>query len=232
MITVAYTAIYADWPGPATGVTQQALRYAEEFEVETLRQYLVGMLGLIAVVEGRWEEADSILTAVMTSAVSVTRMLCLTALALLQVRRGDDAAAATLDQAWPPAEAAGEPQRIVPLAAIEAEHAWLCGRLEPSTRHLQDGYAMAVRVDGNRGRLARWLDEAGALTRPPPTVPEPHRAELEGRWRDAADDWERRGMPYEQAMALAHTDPAGRHQAMEIAERLGARPLLQRLRST
>jgi hypothetical protein len=230
MITVAYTAIYADWPGPATTVTHEALRYAEQFEVETLRQYLAGMLGLIAVLEGRWQEADSILTAVMTSAVSVTRMLCLTALALLRVRRGDDTAAATLDQAWPPAEAAGEPQRIVPLAAIEAEHAWLCGRLDPSTRHLLDGYAMAVRVDGSRGRLARWLFEAGALGAPP-TLPEPHRAELEGRWQDAADDWARRGMPYEQALAVARTGPTGRHEALEIAERLGAQPLLKHLRS-
>jgi hypothetical protein len=37
-------------------------------------------------------------------------------------------------------------------------------------------------------------------------------------------------MPYEEALALARTDHAGRGQAIAIAERLGAAPLLRLLR--
>jgi hypothetical protein len=39
-------------------------------------------------------------------------------------------------------------------------------------------------------------------------------------------------MPYEEACALARTDERGRRQAIELAERLGARPLLRRLEAT
>ena len=77
-------------------------------------------------------------------------------------------------------EAAGEPQRIVPLAEVEAERAWLAGRLDPSVRHLRDGYALVERVGRRHGRLARWLQEAGVLAEVPPGVSEPYRAELEG----------------------------------------------------
>ena len=37
-------------------------------------------------------------------------------------------------------------------------------------------------------------------------------------------------MPYEEALALARTDDAGRGQAIAIAERLGAAPLLRLVR--
>jgi hypothetical protein len=60
---------------------------------------------------------------------------------------------------------------------------------------------------------------------------EPYRAEAQGQWAAAAADWERRGMPYEAACALARTDAIGRRRAIEVAERLGAQPLLDRLTS-
>ncbi len=232
MINVAYTVMQNDFPARAGEVAVQALRYAEQHEVETLRQYLVVTLGRIAALEGRWDEAEAVLCDAVESGSSVPLILALSSLALVQVRRGDDEAAATLERAWPLAEAAGEPQRIVPLAEVEAERAWLGGRLDPSVRHLRDAYAMAGRDRANVGRLARWLQEADALATMPVGVLEPHRAELEGRWADAASAWHSRGMPYEEALALARTGRPGRRQAIEIAERLGAAPLLRRLNAS
>ena len=214
-----------DLPGPAREISERAVLYAEQHEVETLRQYIVAMLGRIAALEGRWDEAEAVLREAVASGSSVPLILALTALALLQVRRGDDESAATLERAWPLVEAAGEPQRIVPLVEVEAERAWLAGRLDESVRHLRDGYALVERVGRRHGRLARWLQEAGLLAEVPPGVSEPHLAELEGRWAEAAAMWRERGMPYEEAMALARTGEAGRNEAIEIAERLGAAPL-------
>jgi tetratricopeptide (TPR) repeat protein len=230
-INVAFTLMEYDLPGPAREISERAVLYAEQHEVETLRQYIVAMLGRIAALEGRWDEAEAVLREAVASGSSVPLILALTALALLQVRRGDDESEATLERTWPLVEAAGEPQRIVPLVEVEAERAWLAGRLDESVRHLRDGYALIERVGRRHGRLARWLQEAGLLVEVPPGVSEPHLAELEGRWADAAAMWRERGMPYEEAMALARTGEAGRREAIEIAERLGAAPLLQRLRA-
>ena len=209
MLSIGYTLIECDLPRRAGEVTGQALRYAEQHEVETLRQYLAMMLARIAVLEGGWDAAEVVLQEAVGSMVSVALLSALTALALLQVRRGDEAAAATLERAWPLAEAAGEPQRIVPLAEVEAEWAWLRGELDASLIRMQDAYQLAGLLGGRCGRLARWLQEAGALATIPAEAWEPHRSELEGRWADAALAWRSCGMPYEEALALA-VDRAGR----------------------
>jgi hypothetical protein len=229
MISLGYSLLAAGFPVPAGEITVRGVEYAERYEVETLRGYLIATLGRVKVLVGRWDEAASILHEVVSSGSSVSLILGLSSLALLQVRQGDDAAAATLERAWPLAEAAAEPQRIVPLALVEAERAWLAGRLDPSVRGLRDAYSMVTRTDGHAGGLIRWMQEAGALTGEQADAPEPHRAELEGRWTDAAEAWEARGMPYEQALALARTGVQGRKRAMAIARQLGAQPLVDRL---
>ena len=75
---------------PAREISERAVLYAEQHEVETLRQYIVAMLGRIAALEGRWDEAEAVLREAVASGSSVPLILALTALALLQVRRGDD----------------------------------------------------------------------------------------------------------------------------------------------
>jgi hypothetical protein len=68
--------------------------------------------------------------------------------------------------------------------------------------------ALAERV-GSSGRLADALVPLALLQArrgaPPPTptvVAEPYRLLLEGDWRAAADAWQERGCPYQQALAL------------------------------
>jgi hypothetical protein len=229
MGNLGYTLMTGDRPARAAEITERAIAYAEQHEVETLRQYLFAMQGHIALLQGRWDEAAAILGPAVDGGSSVPQLLALTSLALLQVRRGDDAVAATLERARPLVEAAGEPQRIVPLAEVEAERAWLEGRLDLSTRRLQDGFSMSRSARGAHERLAVWLKEAGGLDIVPEGMVEPYRSELEGCWSDAAAVWRERGMPYEEARALSRGEPAERQQAIEIAERLGAFPLLRRL---
>ena len=181
MISLGYSLLAADFPVPAGEITVRGVEYAERYEVETLRGYLIATLGRVKVLVGRWDEAASILHEVVSSGSSVSLILGLSSLALLQVRQGDDAAAATLERAWPLAEAAAEPQRIVPLALVEAERAWLAGRLDPSVRGLRDAYSMVTRTDGHAGGLVRWMQEAGALRVNQPMF----RSPTAPSWRDA-----------------------------------------------
>jgi DNA-binding NarL/FixJ family response regulator len=48
--------------------------------------------------------------------------------------------------------------------------------------------------------------------------------ELAGRWREAAQAWERKGCPYEQALALSEGDEEAQRAALQILEGLGATP--------
>ena len=50
------------------------------------------------------------------------------------------------------------------------------------------------------------------------------------RWSDAADAWRAIGCPYEEARALADGDEAAQRAALAILDRLGAKPLAERIR--
>src|SRR5690606_29791946 len=59
---------------------------------------------------------------------------------------------------------------------------------------------------------------------------EPFGLMVSGQWHEAALAWEHIGCPYEQALALMDGDSGARLEAVAILDRLGARPLAQRLR--
>jgi DNA-binding CsgD family transcriptional regulator len=58
----------------------------------------------------------------------------------------------------------------------------------------------------------------------------PFALQIAGEWRLAAQEWERLGCPYEQALALIDGDGAGMLAASDILARLGARPALEEAR--
>jgi hypothetical protein len=230
LVVIAYRAMESDRPARAGDVAREGLAHAENHEIETLRQYLVALLGRVAFLEGRWEQADEQLGKIARSPIGVNRMAALRTLGQLQLRRGDPEAAETIAESRRLADEADEPQRVLPMVEIEAEQAWLDGRLVELVPRLVEALESARWFPAHLGRIARWLQEAGALDEIPAGIPEPHLAELEGRWGDAAVEWRARGMPYEEALALARIDGDGRVEALAIAERLGATPLLRRLR--
>jgi DNA-binding CsgD family transcriptional regulator len=80
------------------------------------------------------------------------------------------------------------------------------------------------------GELAFWRWQAGETISPPAWIAKPFALQIAGDWRGAAKEWEERGCPYEQAMALMEGDEAAQLAALEIFERLGARPILEKLK--
>jgi DNA-binding NarL/FixJ family response regulator len=55
---------------------------------------------------------------------------------------------------------------------------------------------------------------------------------MAGDWRAAADAWRRLGCPYEEARALADGDAVAQARALDLFERIGARPAAADLRRT
>jgi len=81
------------------------------------------------------------------------------------------------------------------------------------------------------GELLFWLWRAGERVEAPGWIAAPFRLQIEGRWAEAAEEWQRRGCVYEVAQALAET---GETEALQTAlaefDRLGAQPAAQRVR--
>jgi DNA-binding CsgD family transcriptional regulator len=80
------------------------------------------------------------------------------------------------------------------------------------------------------GELAFWRWRAGEEISLPVWIAKPFALQIAGDWRAAAAAWAARGCPYEQAMALMDGDQAAQLAALEIFERLGARPGAEKLK--
>jgi hypothetical protein len=150
-------------------------------------------------------------------------------LGLLQARRGDPGAAATLQEATERAFATGEMQWIGSVAAARAEHAWLAGDDRRAAEEAASVFALAVQAAHPwfAGELAFWLQLAGAPAPVPAMVAEPHRLLLAGDWRAAADAWRALGWPYERALALAcgdQNEPCSKRWLCWTAWEPGRRP--------
>jgi DNA-binding CsgD family transcriptional regulator len=154
-------------------------------------------------------------------------------LGLLQARRGDPDATATLQEATERGFATVELQWTAQVAAARAEHAWLS---DEATRVAAEATATLELAEQAAhpwfaGELAFWLRFAGVPVPVPAVVAEPYRLLLDGDWRTAAAYWQALGCPYQQALALARSDQdEAQLEALRLLDGLGARQTAQRLR--
>jgi DNA-binding CsgD family transcriptional regulator len=131
-----------------------------------------------------------------------------------------------LDEARDRAHPMGELQRLAPVAAARAEAAWWRGDMKQIVAEVEVAYQLAhkPRHPWELGELSFWLWRAGALTSPPENIAKPFTFQIAGDWRSAAQEWERLGCPYEQAMSLMNGDLSAKLIALEIFQGLEARP--------
>ena len=212
----------------------EGIAYAVERDLDYARHYMQAWLALTRLYQGRWTEAGDALHAVLESpnAAAISRIMALVALGRLRTRRGDPAAAAALDEALELAERTQTLQRLGPVRAARAEPAWLEGDHARAAAEARAAWVLALRHRHawHTGELGFWRRRAGDRVRVPACAARPFARQMEGDWRRAAAAWERLGCPYERARALAEGDAAAQLAALEIFDRLGARPDLDRLR--
>jgi DNA-binding CsgD family transcriptional regulator len=175
--------------------------------------------------QGRWSDASDLAQQLLRDTrTHLPRISAMAALALIRARRGDPECWPLLDEALALAEPAGELQHIAPVAAARAEVAWLEGRpaaVEGATASALD-LAVRYRASWVIGELACWRWRAGVGTSVDGAA-EPYVLEMSGHWEAAAQQWERRGCPYEAALARAGADDESVvREALSALQRLGA----------
>jgi DNA-binding CsgD family transcriptional regulator/tetratricopeptide (TPR) repeat protein len=205
----------------ASELVEQAMALARDRELSLYVDYLHVTRALLALATGDFTGA----LADVEQAPNAHRAPSLLVRASIAVRRGDDDAAALLDEGWEVALATTELQRLLPMACIRAEWAWLRGDAAGVDAATRETYELALRR-GSRwdvGGLAIWRWRGRVLDDVPDGLPEPYALELAGEARLAAQAWEQSGEPYARALALLgsrRTDDV--IDAIEILDRLGA----------
>jgi DNA-binding CsgD family transcriptional regulator/tetratricopeptide (TPR) repeat protein len=212
----------------------EGLAYTGERDLDFLGKYLLAWKSLTFVYLGRWEAAKQLAVEALQGIglTTIGRIPAFTALGRLRARGGKKDPATPLDEALGLAMQSQTFQRISLVRTARAEAAWLAGDPAGTLAEAREVYDLAVdkKHPWFAGELAYWLRRAGDEVKAPKWIAKPYSLQLAGDWEGAAVEWERLGCPYEQARALAEGEGAARLAALEIFERLGARPDADRLR--
>jgi len=205
------------------------LAQCDEFELDLWRLAILSLKVRLQLDRGRWTEATEIAATIAAETRDSPEPLLSArlALALVRARRGDPDTAPPLAEAAAIADAADQPGWDGALACAVAEIAWLQHRsdgVDEATRAALD-VARAGRTPWLLGQLCYWRRKLG-LDDEVPTGTDGWSLLLAGDWRASAATWRARNRPYETALALSGADDDDALQeALELSERLGARPL-------
>jgi len=215
----------------ASDYAQRAIASAVRHGLPGLELYATGMYARTLELRGDWDEAADLARGSMDAA-AITRMVALPILGVIEARRGRPSATGVVMRGWELAAATGEVQRTVPAAIAVAESAWITGdqRVPASDLRAALDAGLDLGFSWSTGAIASWLWELGALETPPDGIAQPFRDLIEARPRTAAAAWERLGIPYEHARALAHGDEADQLRSLELLETLGATAVAAKLR--
>jgi ATP/maltotriose-dependent transcriptional regulator MalT len=211
------------------------LSFCVEHELYTAEAYLRAFRARLNLERGAWtealEEAEGLLRQGELSIAA--RIPALTVVGTIRSRRGSEDALQLFDEALELALGTAEPQRVIPVAAARAEHAWLHGDHVAVGEELRRAQPFALRdhLDWRSGELAFWCWRAGVLADSAIKPAAPHQLQMSGDCLAAAAAWGALDCPYEEALALADSpDPEARKRALQIFDKLGARPMSNRLR--
>jgi DNA-binding CsgD family transcriptional regulator len=203
-----------------------------EHDLPICRVWQMGSRARLALMVGDWDDAAADADRLLQGPTAPLARTWPSLIRALVTLRKQGTASASLDDAWKLACQFGEPIRMLPVAAAIVELCWTAGesdgRLSACRELLTRGPVTGL--EWSRGELAVWLRRLGddiELV----GVAEPYRLLLSGECEAAADDFHRRSMPYDAALALVDSgDPAHVARALDILDRLGADAVATKVR--
>jgi DNA-binding CsgD family transcriptional regulator/tetratricopeptide (TPR) repeat protein len=208
-----------------------ALKHCAEHTSDLWRINILALSALSFLAQGRFDDASRRAVEILDDPREspTPHHTALVVLALVRARRGDPGAREALAETDAVDLQPEEFEALVDRAAAHAEIAWMERRRD----EVSDATEATLQTAIERGdteaicRLEFWrrLAEPGAGA--PSGASGPYALALGGKWQQAADEWARRGQPYETALALSQSgDIAALRGAHAELQRIGARPLL------
>ena len=213
----------------------EGIAYATDNDDHYHLQNMLMWQALIHLCKGQYVEANDILTKNLQSRnieELIVHTYALLARGRIQIRQGESNTLDIFDEALALSIQADTIGSMGPVRAARAEVAWLLGDNERTIEEARAVYEIAVskKHPWIAGELAFWRWRAGDEFDPPAWIGKPFALQISGDWHGAAQEWEQRGYPYEQALALMDGDEKAQLVALEIFERLNAHPLLEKLK--
>jgi hypothetical protein len=191
----------------------EGLAFAAERDLDHSYLFLLATQALSHLYQGRWKECAAAASSVLQlhGGDAVTRAIALVALARLRARRGDPGAMTVLDDALELTPQTDSLMRLGRIWAARVEALWLAEQYERAREEAGTAFDVAVGKQHAwfTGEMAFWQWRMGGEVPLHPWTAKPFALQIAGDWHGAAEEWEGRCCPYEQAMALMDGDEAG-----------------------
>jgi DNA-binding CsgD family transcriptional regulator len=203
-----------------------------EHDLPICQAWQIGSRARLELMVGEWDDAVADADRLLNSPTAPLARTWPSLIRAVVEMRKTGSAGTCLDDAWRLACRFAEPIRMLPVAAAIVELSWLTGESDEriaECRALLSG-GPVTGLEWSRGELAVWLrrlgDDVDVVG-----VAEPYRLLLDGAYEAAADDFHRRSMPYDAALALVDSgDQALAARALDILDRLGADAVAAKVR--
>ncbi|WP_420629971.1 ATP-binding protein [Candidatus Leptofilum sp.] len=231
-LSMTYVDVY--YLNRAEKLIEEGLRFTSEHDNDLAHSILRAWQGMLRLYQGKWEEAQNIVSELIADPelALIPQPATFAAQGRLLARQGLEGAQGALDKALKVSKKMNNLQRMGVVYTARAEAAWLANDPEQTRAEVNAFYEIALknRQPGFAAELAYWRWLAGEFIETFDWMVEPFVLEIKGDWQAAAAAWEALGCPYEQARALAAGDVEAQKAALLIFERLGAKPMIERVR--
>ncbi|HVK52243.1 MAG TPA: AAA family ATPase, partial [Pseudoxanthomonas sp.] len=206
-VNLAYDAVMSKHFAAAHDWLEQGLAYCESRDLDAWTGYLAALQASARFASGDWELAAAQATQILRTPhlAQISRIMALTVLAQVSVRRGESESSALLDEVLALAQPTQSFLRIAPIVAAQIEAAWLKGdasTVSDATKALVSTHTHSRYYGWLRDEISLYLGHAEAADEEPAHAP-PYALQFAGHWQEAANAWQALGCPYEQARALA-----------------------------
>ncbi len=149
-----------DYPA-AERLLVEALEFAGNTEQLAFLRFLQTHQATVLLHTGRWSAAVAAAQEALAGAPVASSALALAIVAAVRVRTGDDAAPDVLDALIGEVRGADSLQRLLPVAVVRAEHAWLSGRATDIPALIEHAWVVAQDRRHAAAFPAQWDPKLG-----------------------------------------------------------------------
>jgi DNA-binding CsgD family transcriptional regulator/tetratricopeptide (TPR) repeat protein len=216
----------------ATDLAARTVESAARYDIPLLEASGHTMRSEFLLWKGDWDTAENAASAAL-GANPGTEHIAWRVLGTVQARKGASNARLALERMWALAEPSQQLTVTDPAAGVLAEYMWLTEEVDDAWMgrlvEILDG-GISIGHPWPSGAFAFWMWKLGMLTTAPEGTADFYAWIIKGDYQKSAAFWAKRGIPYEQALALMHGSTQEQIDAIRIFEKLGATATANRLR--
>ncbi|HET9279280.1 MAG TPA: LuxR C-terminal-related transcriptional regulator, partial [Flavitalea sp.] len=218
----------------ANRLLQDSINYCEERDLDFAKNYNLYLKSAFLMETGAWNQAVSIAQDLLANAnqPNSIKIGALVILSTIKLRRGETDTLLYLDEAKTLSSIAKEYQRIIPVMIAALEYEWLTGKKIISEEEMSVCVNLITTV-GNvfqNSEIAFWLCKTKRHEIVLPELYEPHEILKAGKVAAAVAFWDKKGCPFEKALALFEGNEEDKRNALSVLERLGATAVYEKLK--